>query len=74
MGVLIVMAVHACYMYRKGQITCVLRLLVSISGLVVEYIVAIDVTRARFPADAALSTLVPEDAQCQELSGTEMMT
>ena len=24
----------------------------SISGLVVEYIVAIDVTRARFPADA----------------------
>ena len=25
---------------------------VSISGLVVEYIVAIDVTRARFPADA----------------------
>ena len=26
----------------------------SISGLVVEYIVAIDVTRARFPADAFL--------------------
>ena len=26
----------------------------SISGLVVEYIVAIDVTRARFPADALL--------------------
>ena len=26
--------------------------LVSISGLVVEYIVAIDVTRVRFPADA----------------------
>jgi hypothetical protein len=25
---------------------------ISISGLVVEYIVAIDVTRARFPADA----------------------
>ena len=25
----------------------------SISGLVVEYIVAIDVTRARFPADAS---------------------
>ena len=24
----------------------------SISGLVVEYIIAIDVTRARFPADA----------------------
>ncbi len=27
-------------------------LIISISGLVVEYIVAIDVTRARFPADA----------------------
>ena len=27
----------------------------SISGLVVEYIVAIDVTRVRFPADAILS-------------------
>ena len=27
----------------------------SISGLVVEYIVAIDVTRARFPADAGTS-------------------
>ena len=28
---------------------------ISISGLVVEYIVAIDVTRARFPADAGTS-------------------
>ena len=27
---------------------------ISISGLVVEYIVAIDVTRVRFPADAFL--------------------
>ena len=27
----------------------------SISGLVVEYIVAIDVTRVRFPADAILN-------------------
>ena len=27
----------------------------SISGLVVEYIVAIDVTRVRFPADASIS-------------------
>ena len=27
-------------------------LVISISGLVVEYIVAIDVTRVRFPADA----------------------
>ena len=58
----------------KGRITCALRTLVSISGLVVEYIVAIDMTRARFPADASLSTLVPEDAQCQNQSGTEMMT
>ena len=30
----------------------------SISGLVVEYIVAIDVTRVRFPADALLICLV----------------
>ena len=30
----------------------------SISGLVVEYIVAIDVTRARFPADALLPLLI----------------
>ena len=29
----------------------------SISGLVVEYIVAIDVTRVRFPADAYLAYL-----------------
>ena len=28
---------------------------VSISGLVVEYVVAIDVTRVRFPADAIIS-------------------
>jgi hypothetical protein len=28
----------------------------SISGLVVEYIVAIDVTRVRFPADACIMT------------------
>ena len=30
----------------------------SISGLVVEYIVAIDVTRVRFPADALFVALV----------------
>ena len=30
---------------------------ISISGLVVEYIVAIDVTRVRFPADAICPTL-----------------
>ena len=30
----------------------------SISGLVVEYIVAIDVTRVRFPADALLFVLI----------------
>ena len=29
---------------------------IRISGLVVEYIVAIDVTRVRFPADAFLKT------------------
>ena len=35
----------------------------SISGLVVEYIVAIDVTRARFPADASLLS----NLECQWL-------
>ena len=30
----------------------------SISGLVVEYIVAIDVTRVRFPADAVLCLFI----------------
>ena len=37
----------------------------SISGLVVEYIVAIDVTQVRFPADAQakLATLVHEVTQ-----------
>ena len=34
--------------------SCLHRLLPCISGLVVEYIVAIDVTRVRFPADAFL--------------------
>ena len=50
--------VHACYMHSKGNIVCALREVVSISGLVVEYIVAIDVTRARFPADAGFSAIV----------------
>ncbi len=31
----------------------------SISGLVVEYIVAIDVTRVRFPADASMYCTAP---------------
>ncbi len=35
----------------------------SISGLVVEYIVAIDVTRVRFPADAPLASTLA----CQSL-------
>ena len=34
--------------------------LICISGLVVEYIVAIDVTRARFPADAFVLCLLPK--------------
>ena len=34
----------------------------SISGLVVEYIVAIDVTRVRFPADALLLRLFPRSS------------
>jgi hypothetical protein len=38
----------------QGSPVLVLKKFSSISGLVVEYIVAIDVTRARFPADAFL--------------------
>ena len=33
-----------------------------ISGLVVEYVVAIDVTRVRFPADALFRFLIPNVA------------
>ena len=40
----------------------------SISGLVVEYIVAIDVTRVRFPADAFLKTLVVTELNPQQLN------
>ena len=36
---------------------------ISISGLVVEYIVAIDVTRARFPADAFVADLCGSNAR-----------
>ena len=36
-----------------------LRVDIRISGLVVEYIVAIDVTRVRFPADAHCSLQAP---------------
>ena len=36
----------------------------SISGLVVEYIVAIDVTRVRFPADALLCCFVAYACTC----------
>jgi hypothetical protein len=38
----------------QGAPVLVLKKSSSISGLVVEYIVAIDVTRVRFPADAFL--------------------
>ena len=37
------------------NVVCGKWLALSISGLVVEYIVAIDVTRVRFPADALFS-------------------
>ena len=40
---------------------------VSISGLVVEYIVAIDVTRVRFPADALMVAHGGGLALCQLL-------
>jgi hypothetical protein len=39
--------VLAVWGFRPGRLD-----VASISGLVVEYIVAIDVTRVRFPADA----------------------
>ena len=35
----------------------IFQLCIRISGLVVEYIVAIDVTRVRFPADACLGSM-----------------
>jgi hypothetical protein len=38
----------------QGMAVLVLKTFNSISGLVVEYIIAIDVTRVRFPADAFL--------------------
>ena len=41
---------HLCVSTAAGRNECS-----SISGLVVEYIVAIDVTRVRFPADAFLA-------------------
>ena len=48
-------ALHAAILQRcTNSKACVMHLQ-SISGLVVEYIVAIDVTRARFPADALLA-------------------
>ena len=48
---------RACWLCGRGIWVCVSRdvpLHTSISGLVAEYIVAIDVTRVRFPADANL--------------------
>ena len=47
----------------------------SISGLVVEYIVAIDVTRVRFPADASLWTsMVPENCRRGRVSENTIST
>ena len=43
-------------------------MLTSISGLVVEYIVAIDVTRARFPADAHVGIVSGVFAACCAMS------
>ena len=46
----------------------------SISGLVVEYIVAIDVTRVRFPADALSNDAwAPMQAPLPCCSGTELV-
>ena len=43
------MCLFAIWGLRSGKLD-----VASISGLVVEYIVAIDVTRSRFPADACI--------------------
>ena len=43
---------HAAGHHMMTGCSCLLAVSRSISGLVAEYIVAIDVTRARFPADA----------------------
>jgi hypothetical protein len=59
-GQLTALQVAAAYFHEtveppaQGPTVLVLKKSSSISGLVVEYIVAIDVTRARFPADAFL--------------------
>ena len=44
-----------------AAVKLVLNTTACISGLVAEYIVAIDVTRARFPADAGVGALLNED-------------
>ena len=58
-----VLVMHTNVVQSFGQVQvvfgtrfCVLEWHTCISGLVVEYIVAIDVTRVRFPADAFSST------------------
>ena len=51
--------------------------LIGISGLVVEYIVAIDVTRVRFPADASISgagPLAPAPSHAKPTLGIEPRT
>ena len=42
---------HSRPLFLRGSVIAIV-FVNSISGLVVEYIVAIDVTRVRFPADA----------------------
>ena len=59
---------RACWLCGRGIWACVTRdvpMYPSISGLVAEYIVATDVTRVRFPADASL----PRQSCCSDGRG-----
>jgi hypothetical protein len=58
-----------CNFYAGGQLRCAFRARPhwphqqqSISGLVLEYIVAIGVTRVQFPADALDNTIMDQDS------------
>ena len=59
-----------CAIFRFGRwcgpVGAAVVICVSISGLVVEYIVAIDVTRVRFPADA-FALLLRDDLPMETL-------
>ena len=64
-------AVWLLYLYQgvgQGEIMATVWNANSISGLVVEYIIAIDVTRVRFPADAYDQQNVTPAVACASLT------